>query len=72
MSLREILDKMIKESHPVLLNDGIQDWEAGALREHLSERFLKKQAYLQRGLYIAAISESGYLGEVLYKLKPKQ
>ena len=32
---------------------------------------LKRQAHLQNGLYIAAINEGGYLGDVMYKVKQK-
>jgi hypothetical protein len=32
---------------------------------------LKRQAYLQPGLYIALINDGGYLGEVLYRVKPR-
>ncbi len=69
MSLKEILEKMVEKETPVLLSDSNKDWEAGALLENLSEPMLKRAAYLQPGLYIAAINDSGYLGQVLYKVK---
>ena len=71
MSLREILEKIVKDGVPVLLNANNKDWEASALLDNLSEPMLKRQAYLQPGLYIAEISDSGYLGQVLYRVKQK-
>lgn len=71
MSLREILQKLVAEDSPVLLCDNSRDWEAGQLLENLSSPMLKRRAYLQAGLYIAEISETGYLGQVLYRLKRK-
>jgi hypothetical protein len=71
MSLREILEKIVEDNTPVLLSDSRKDWEAQDLLEQLSEPMLKRQAHLQPGLYIAEISEAGYLGHVLYKVKNK-
>jgi len=71
MSLREILEKMVKEGDSFLLNDGHRDWEVSVLLENLSGPRLKTQAHLQPGLYIAEINDSGYLGQVLYRVKPK-
>ena len=71
MSLREILQKIVKDDEPVLLNDNNKDWEACDLLESLSEPMLKRKAHLQPGLYIAEINDSGYLGHVLYKVKQK-
>jgi len=71
MSLKEILEKMIKDGAHVLLSANNKDWEASALLADLSEPMLKRRAYLQPGLYIAEISDSGYLGQVLFRLKPK-
>ncbi len=71
MSLREILEKMVEEGDSFLLNDGDKDWEASVLLENLSGPALKTQAHLQPGLYIAEINDSGYLGQVLYRVKPK-
>jgi len=71
MSLKEILEKMIEKGEPVLLNDGHRDWEVSVLLENLSGPRLKTQAHLQPGLYIAEINASGYLGQVLYRVKPK-
>ena len=71
MSLREILEKMVEEGDSFLLNDGDKDWEASVLLENLSGFVLRTQAHLQPGLYIAEINDSGYLGQVLYRVKPK-
>jgi hypothetical protein len=71
MSLKEILEKMVEEEEPVLLSDNNKDWEAIALLENLSEPMLRRQAYLQPGLYIAEINDSGYLGQVLYRVKQR-
>ena len=71
MSLREILEKIVKDGVPVLLSANNKDWEASALLDNLSEPMLRRKAYLQPGLYIAEISDSGYLGQVLYKVKLK-
>ena len=72
MSLREVLSELVQKETPVLLNDGNNDWEANVLLETLSEPMLKRNAYLQPGLYIAEINSGGYLGQVLYKVKPKE
>jgi hypothetical protein len=71
MSLQEILQKIVKEKQPILLNDQQKNWEPGDLLNLLSAARLKTKAYLQPGLYIAEINESGYLGRVLYKVIPK-
>jgi hypothetical protein len=71
MVLREILEKIVEEKAPVLLSDRSNDWEASSLLENLSGPMLRRQAHFQPGLYIAEINESGYLGQVLYKVKQK-
>jgi hypothetical protein len=71
MSLREILKKLVEDDEQVLLSNNGKDWEASTLLENLSEPMLKRQAYLQPGLYIAEINDAGYLGTVLYKVKSK-
>lgn len=71
MILQEILTGLVERKEPVLLNDGTNDWEAGALLEKLSQPMLKRSAYLQTGMYIAEIDNRGYLGHVLYKVKQK-
>jgi len=71
MSLKEILEKIVEEGARILLSDRNKDWEASVLLENLSEPMLKRRAHLQPGLYIAEINDSGYLGQVLYKVKQK-
>ncbi|MFB0566536.1 MAG: hypothetical protein ACETWK_12780 [Candidatus Aminicenantaceae bacterium] len=71
MSLKEILEKIVEDDEPVLLSDNKKDWEASVLLESLSEPMLKRRAHLQPGLYIAEINDSGYLGQVLYRVKQK-
>jgi hypothetical protein len=72
MSLRDILEKLVEKSAPILLSDSNnKDWDAGALLERLSEPMLRRRAYFQPGLYIAEINDGGYLGTVLFKVKQK-
>ncbi len=71
MSLKNILEKIVEEGARILLSDKNKDWEASVLLENLSEPMLKRRAHLQPGLYIAEINDSGYLGQVLYKVKQK-
>jgi len=71
MSLKEILVKLVEEKIPVLLCDKESEWEVESLLDSLSEPRLRTSAYMQPGLYIAEISENGYLGRVLYKIKGK-
>jgi hypothetical protein len=72
MCLREILEKLANNGDHILLSDGnSRDWEADALLAALSGPMLRKQAYLQPGLYIAEINDAGYLGHVLYRVKAK-
>jgi len=71
MSLKEILEKIVEEGARILLSDRNKDWEASVLLENLSEPMLKRRAHIQPGLYIAEINDSGYLGQVLYKVKQK-
>jgi len=71
MRLKEILQKIAKDKDPVLLSDGEKEWEASALLSNLSDLMLKKQVYFQPGLYIAEISDAGFLGQVMYRIKQK-
>ena len=71
MSLKEILQNLVEKRVPILLSDTEKDWEVGELLSALSERMLKTQAHLQPGLYIAEINNGGYLGRVMFKVKPK-
>lgn len=71
MSLRNILEKIIEDGNSILLSDSNKDWEASDLLANLSEPMLRTQAHLQPGLYIAEINDSGFLGQVLFKIKRK-
>ena len=71
MSLKEILQKIVASGEAILLSDSEGDWEAGELLNSLSERTLKTPAHLQQGLYIAEINHAGYLGRVMFKVKPR-
>lgn len=71
MLLKEILQKLVNDEEPVLLSDSRQDWEANSLLKSLSESMLKRPAHIVAGLYIAEINETGYLGQVLFRIKLK-
>jgi len=71
MNLKEILQKIVNTSEPILLCDNNQEWEASALLMELSEPRLKVNAYHQSGMYIAEIDQRGYLGRIIYRIKPK-
>ncbi|MDH5466926.1 MAG: hypothetical protein OEY25_05865 [Candidatus Aminicenantes bacterium] len=71
MRLREILEQIIENGNSVLLSDSNKDWEASELLKNLSEMRLMRQAHMVPGLYIAEINDSGYLGQVLYRIKRK-
>ena len=71
MVLKEILQKLVTEQERIWLSDRKGDWKASDLLARLSEPMLKRQAYFQPGLYIALINDGGYLGEVLYRVKPR-
>lgn len=72
MNLKEILMKLVEQKSPVLLCDSQSEWEVNSLLGSLSEPRLRTTAYMQPGYYIAEISQGGYLGQVLYKIKGKQ
>ncbi|MFC2084742.1 hypothetical protein ACFLS9_06770 [Bacteroidota bacterium] len=71
MSLKDILEDIVKKQEAILLCDTAQEWEAANLLQSLPNQKLKRRAYFQQGLYIAEINDSGYLGRVLYKIKRK-
>ena len=71
MCLREILEQIVENGNSVLLCDSNNDWEARELLENLAEMRLKIRAHMVPGLYIAEINDSGYLGQVLYRIKSK-
>ena len=70
MSLRDILEKLVSDKTPVLLSARGKDFKAGDLLISLSKPMLMRRAHMQPGMYIALINDGGYLGEVLYRLKP--
>ena len=71
MSLRDILERIAEAGDPILLSDKERDWEASILLKDLPEPKLMMRAHFQPGLYIAAINDGGYLGQVLYRVKQR-
>ncbi len=71
MRLLEILEQIVENGNSILLCDSDKEWEASELLENLSEMRLKRPAHMVPGLYIAEINDSGYLGQVLYRIKRK-
>lgn len=71
MILKECLEKIVDDKQPVLLKDYRQEWEAGDLLTTLSVPMLKRQVHMLSGVYIAIVTESGLMGEVLYRMRAK-
>lgn len=71
MCLKEALEKIVNDQQSVLLKDSRREWEAGELLNSLSAPMLKRPVHMLSGVYIAAIMESGLMGEVLYRLRAK-
>jgi len=71
MRLLEILEQIVENGNSILLCDSDKEWEASELLENLSEMRLKRPAHMVPGLYIAEINDSGYMGQVLYRIKRK-
>jgi hypothetical protein len=71
MCLREVLEKIVNDCQSVILKDSRQDWEAADLLTNLSPRLLGRPVHMLPGVYIAAVAESGLMGEVLYRLRVK-
>ncbi|UCE21841.1 MAG: hypothetical protein JSV46_06405 [Candidatus Aminicenantes bacterium] len=71
MRLLEILEQIVENGNSILLCDSDKEWEASELLKNLSELRLKRPAHMVPGLYIAEINDSGYLGQVLYRIKRK-
>ena len=67
MTLRDILQNMAVENGATKLCHDKEVFEVNGLLETLPDPVLNRQAYLQPGLYIAEINESGYLGDVLLR-----
>ncbi len=71
MSLKEALSAIALAKEPILLNAAGMDWEAQTLLNSLPERKLCSRVHFMPGFYIAAVNDSGCLGEVLYRIKKK-
>ncbi len=71
MCLKEALEKIVNDQQAVLLKDSRREWEAGDLLNSLSAPMLKRPVHMLSGVYIAAVMESGLMGEVLYRLRAK-
>jgi hypothetical protein len=71
MILKECLEKIVDDKQPVLLKDYRQEWEAGDLLTTLSVPMLKRQVHMLSGVYIAVVTETGLMGEVLYRMRAK-
>jgi hypothetical protein len=71
MCLKEALEKIVSDRQAVLLRDSRQEWEATDLLLNLSAGMLKRPVHMLSGVYIAALTESGLMGEVLYRLRTK-
>jgi len=70
-SLKEALGEIAAAPEPVLLRSGDTDWEARELLLTLPERKLERRVQFMPGFYIAAVSEAGCLGEVLFRIRKK-
>jgi len=70
-SLREALREISSSPEAVLLQSGGADWSAPDLLSTLPDRKLELRVHFMPGFYIAAVSESGCLGEVLFRIKKK-
>jgi hypothetical protein len=71
MCLKEALEKIVSDRQDVLLKDSRREWEANELLGSLSAGMLKRPVHMLAGVYIAAVGESGLMGEVLYRLRAK-
>jgi hypothetical protein len=71
MSLKEALEAIVQGNDPVLLKDHRREWEAADLLQSLTIGMLGRPVHMLPGVYIAALTESGLMGEVLYRLRAK-
>lgn len=71
MSLKAALATIVDASEPILLHSAGVDWEPQVLLDSLPERKLEQKVQYMRGFYIAAVSESMCLGEVLYRIRKR-
>ena len=70
-SLREALEEISSSPEEARLQAGGSDWSAGDLLATLPERKLERRVHFMPGFYIAAVEETGGLGEVLFRIKRK-
>lgn len=71
MSLRDALVTIVGSDEPILLHASGGDCEAKVLLDSLPERKLEQRVQYMPGFYIAAVSESMCLGEVLYRIRKR-
>lgn len=71
MCLRDVLEKIVNDRQNVILKDSRRDWDAAELLTSLTPGMLKRPVHMLPGVYIAAVAESGLMGEVLYRLRVK-
>jgi hypothetical protein len=71
MCLKEALEKIVSDRQAVVLKDSRREWEAAELLTGLSAGMLKRPVHMLSGVYIAALTESGLMGEVLYRMRAK-
>lgn len=69
MNVREILQTLADNGNPVLERDDKTVADANIHLTTLPENILKRNAHLQPSMYIAEISDGGYLGRVLFRFK---
>ena len=69
MSLKEILTKIVNDKESVLLCNALGSYKAEELLDDLQDTKLNIRSHYQKGLYIAKISETGFLSDVLYRVK---
>ncbi len=69
MLLGDVLQEIIDKDEKIELNDGRKAWDAATLKNSLHRVSLKKDVH-RHPMYIAIINPGGYLGEVLYRIKP--
>lgn len=69
MSLKEILIKMDEYKGDFLLSNSSGSYSPAELLKQLKEKKLDTRSHYQPGMYIAEISESGFLGTVLFRVK---
>jgi len=70
-SLGDALKEIASGSEAVMLQSGGADWDARDLLKMLPERKLERRVHFMPGFYIAAVGETGCLGEVLFRIKRK-